>query len=219
MKLAMAAVLSVCMLAASCFAAAVAAEEVTEKQPVFLLCPHHERYGSWSLYLTLDKNDPSKPLSLGLEELVDKNSKDDGSYDKVIAAQNNPATERVDLGKLDAKAFGSGSLSVSKNNALNVTCTPDGDALKLMIDMRISADGHFIVGGSEANKRNIVLKYNKVLKKWNAYATVLEDKDGHNVVGAEPVMVTGLAFPVTGTGIYRIVAALPGGKAVLVYDK
>lgn len=219
MKLATALVLSVFMMATACFAATIAAEGATEKQAVFLLCPHHERYGSWSLFLTVDKSDPSKPLSLGLEELVDKNSKDEGSYEKVIAAQNNPATERVDLGKLDAKSFGAGSLSVAKNNALNVTCTPDGETLKLMIDMRISADGHFIVGGAEAAKRNIVLKYNQAMKKWAAYATALQDKDGRNVVSTDPVLVTGLNFPVTATGIYRISAIFIGGKGILVYDK
>ena len=218
MKLAMSAFLSVIVMATSCFAATVVAEEGTEKQPVFLLCPHHERYGSWSLYVTVNKSDPSKVLNLGLEELVEKNSKDDGGYEKVIDAQNNPATSRMDLGTLDAKSFGSGSLRVAKNNALNVTCTPVEKGLQLMIDMRITSDGHFVIGGPEVTHRNIVLMYNKETKKWHAFAIVLEDNLGQNKVGAEPLRVTGLAFKVTGTGIFRILAAVPGSH-VMVYDK
>lgn len=194
-----------------------AEDGASEKQPVFLLCPSHERYGSWSLYLNVDKNDPSKVLGLGLEELLNKNSKDEGGYEKVLDAQRNPSTPREEIGTLDAKSFGSGSIRVQKNEALTVTCTPAGADYSLMINMRISADGHFIIGGDASEKRSVVLKYNSALKKWSAYATVLLNEKGQNAVGALPLPISGLGFPVTGTGIYRIVAGVQGG-AVIVYD-
>ncbi len=212
-------VLASVILATACsFAPAFAADVATVNQPVFLLCPSHEHYGSWSLYLKVDKNDPSKVLALGLEELTNRNSKDDGGYEKVIEAQRNPETARQNIGTLEAASFGSGSIRVEKNNALSVTCTPKGSDYELMINMRISADGHFIIGGTESDKRNVILKYNAVEKKWAAYATVLANQEGQNVVGAQPLFLSGLAFPVTGTGIYRIVAGLMGGRAVIVYD-
>ncbi|MEI6233784.1 MAG: hypothetical protein WCT04_12070 [Planctomycetota bacterium] len=212
------ALLGVLMLVAACCPVVQAVDEKTENHPVFLLCPAHERYGSWSLYLKVDKNDPSKVLALGLEELKQHNSKDDGGYLKVLEAQANASTEREQIGTLDAASFGSGSLRVEKNNALNVTCTPAGKDFTLMVDMRISADGHFIIGGKESDRRNVVLKYDTVAKKWNAYATVLVNKDGVNAVGAEPLYVSGILFPVTGTGIFRISVALRGGNGVWVYD-
>lgn len=195
-----------------------AAEENTIKQPVFLLCPHKERYSAWSLSLVVEKGNPSKPVKMVLEKLSGKNGKDDG-YAKVLDAQRDPKTEREALASLDAASFSGGSLRVEQDNALTVTVAPDGENLKLNIDMRISAKGHFILGGNESDKRNVVLKYNKALKIWDAYATVLEDKDGTNAVTGEPLLITGLAFPVTGTGIYRIGAVLAGGSVVLVYDK
>ncbi len=222
MKRFLAVALCMFFLAGACFGAAVpavASEAATEKQPVFLMCPHKERYSAWSLSFVVDKKDPSKPLSLILEELSQKNSKDEGGYAKVLAAQADPATPRVQVATLDAKSFGSGALRVTENNALSVTCTPDGENYKLSIDMRVSADGHFIMGGQEASRRDIVLKFDKTAKKWKAYATALTDKNGRNVVGADPVQITGIAFPVTGTGIYRVAASLASGAGVIIYDK
>ena len=76
---------------------------------------------------------------------------------------------------------------------------------------------YFIIGGDASEKRSVVLKYNSALKKWSAYATVLLNEKGQNAVGALPLPISGLGFPVTGTGIYRIVAGVQGG-AVIVYD-
>lgn len=192
-------------------------EAATKKQPVFLLCPEHERYSSWSLYFTVDKKDPAKPLSLGLEELSQLNHKDTG-YTKVLEAQENPATPKTDLATLDAKSFATGSLKVEKNNALNVTVTPDGDTYKLMIDLRIEQEKRFAIGGKDA-KNNIVLKYNPALRAWGAYATSLYDHEGRNLVSGDPLRVTGLLFPVSSTAIVRIYAVLAGGKSVLIYDR
>src|SRR5258706_14657126 len=50
----------------------------TQKYPVLLLCPDHERYSSWSLYFLVNKKEPTKVLSLGLEELSQLNHKDTG---------------------------------------------------------------------------------------------------------------------------------------------
>ncbi|HLX61475.1 MAG TPA: hypothetical protein VKX17_09355 [Planctomycetota bacterium] len=206
---------------ANFFAAAIrAAEEAeTKKQPIFLMCPENERYSSWSIYATVDKKDPSKLLGIGLDELSNHNCADDGGYSKVVDVQGKSDAPAVNLGTLDAKSFGSGSLKVEKDNALNVTVTPDGDKYKLTIDLRIAADQHFIMGGSEAAKRNLVLMYNKGFKAWGAYATALEDDKGKNIITGEPVRVTGIKFPVKAAGIYTITAGLAGNQGVKIFDR
>ena len=199
---------------------ALCAEDATTlRQPIFLMCPHNEHYSAWSLALVVDKNTPSKPLKIILEKLNGKNGKDDG-YAKVYAAQRDAKTEREELASLDAKSFGSGALRVEKDNALKVTVTPEGENFNLMIDMRISAEGHFIIGGAESTRRNVILKYNKIFKTWEALATVLADKDGSNVIASpEGAPITGIDFKVTATGIFTIAAVLAGGNAIMVYDK
>src|SRR6185436_11319188 len=156
--------------------AAAAEEPTTKKQPVFLLCPDRERYSSWSLYFVVDKKDPKKVLSLGLEELSQHNKMDDKGYGKVLEAQENPSTPRVELGSLDAKSFGSGALKIEKNNALNVTLTPDGENFKLMIDLRIEQDKRFQMGGKDS-KHDLVLKYNPAFRAWGTYANTLSDHE------------------------------------------
>lgn len=196
-----------------------AEDAATLRQPIFLMCPHNEHYSAWSLALIVEKNCPSKPVRIVLEKLSGKNGKDDG-YAKVYEAQRDARTEREELASLDAKAFGRGALSVEKDHALKVTVTPEGENYNLMIDMRVSADGHFIIGGAESARRKVILKYNKIFKTWEALATVLADKDGSNVVAdAEGAPITGISFKVTATGIYTIAAVLAGGRAVMVYDK
>lgn len=218
MKKTIALALSLALSAVS-YAAEIKAQEVaTLKQPVFLLCPHKERYSALSLSMVVEKSDPSKPVKVVLEKLSGKNGKDDG-YVKVLAAQQDPKSEREEVASLEVAAFPTGSLRVDKDNALNISVTPDGKTYKLMIDMRIAAEGRFMIGGSDASKRTVILKYSKFLKAWEAYATVLEDKDGRNIAEGDPILITGLAFPVTATGIYRIGAVLAGGTSVLVYDK
>src|SRR5437868_14433857 len=88
-------------IAFSASAATPAAAEKGVKQPVFLLCPHAEGYSAWSLYVMVDEQDPQKILSLGLEKLSKKNSKD-SSYDDVVAAQSDPKVQRERIGSLDA---------------------------------------------------------------------------------------------------------------------
>src|SRR5438105_4174520 len=109
--------LSVSLVFASCAFASenaeqpvqAAAKPVLEKQPVFLFCPHKESAGAWSLYVVVDKNHPSKPLALGLEELTGKNSRD-LTYKGVLAAQKDPATPRNLIAQVEAKDFGAQKL-------------------------------------------------------------------------------------------------------------
>src|ERR1043165_4763878 len=193
------------------------AEAETKKQLGFLLCPDKEHYSSWSLCVTVDKKDPKKVLGICLAELTGLNQRDPG-YNKVLAAQDDPKTPRVELATLDAKSFGTGALKVEKNNALNVTVTPDGDNYKLMIDLRIEQEKRFSMGG-EKSPNNLLLKYNPAFRAWGVYATSLSDHTGKNLVSGEPVRVTGLVFPLSSTAIVRIYAALAGGKLVLIYDR
>src|ERR1039457_4919997 len=92
----------------------VKAQEELEKQPVFLFCPHSEQASAWSLYVLVNKENPSQPLALGLETLVGKNSRL-MPYESVLKAQKDPATPRESVAQLDARDFGSGRLEVKEN--------------------------------------------------------------------------------------------------------
>jgi len=192
------------------------------RQPVFLLCPHRERLSAWSLFLLVDKNDPSKVLSLGLEKLKKQNSKD-SSYAAVLAAQKDPKSERELIAMLDSKTFGTGVLEVQKDEALKVSVTPaDQGGLRLMISLRINLDERFVFGGAEQQKRDIVLRYDPAKRTWGAVAATLLDVKGNNALEsgrARPV--SGIVFPVGvgGTGITRIAAVLDGNDAIVLYDK
>ncbi len=191
------------------------ADETTDKQPVFVLCPHNEHYGSWSLYVTVDKSDPSKLKNFGVEELVDKNSKDNG-YQKVLEAQRDPKSARAKVAELDAKSLGSTALRVERDDALRITLTPEGDDYRVAISLRTTLSGRFEIGGTDARK--LLLTYNKAVRSWEVVAKSLADVKGRNVVNGAPLLMTGLAFKVTTTGIYRIVAAPIAGAPVLVMD-
>lgn len=206
------------MLFSSLLTTHALAEETPVKHPVFLLCPQKERSGAWSLSLVVEKSDPSKPLKLVLEQLNGKNAKDE-TYTKVLEAQSDPKAERDEIGSLDAKSFGSGTLSIKKDNALNITFTPEGDHYNLMIDMRITADQRFMIGGAESSKRNVIVKFSKAYKKWESQATVMQDATGKDLInGGSPMPMSGIVFPVTGTGIYTIHGVF-SGVAVQLYGK
>jgi hypothetical protein len=201
------------------FAPALQAAEEGIRQPVFLICPHREKYSAWSLFLTVDPQDPGKVLSLGLEKLKKQNSKD-SSFEAVLAAQKDPKTDREVLQTLSAKDFGSGMLEVQKDNALKVSVTPQSDgSLRLMVSIRISADGRFVIGGKESGKKDVVLRYNKDTKAWGAYAQTLVDTEGNNAAGAQPKAISGIVFPVKDTGIYRVVGVVDGGEAIVLLDR
>jgi hypothetical protein len=191
----------------------------TEKQAVFLICPKHKSYSAWSLYLIVDRDDPSKVRALGLEELRNKNASD-STYEDVLAAQNDPRTQRKNLGTLDVSRFGSGNINVSESDALHVSVSPVGSgALRLNMSMRISFDGRFEIGGKEENRRDVLFKYDPDKKSWFACADRLVDSSGRQTVDSGCLPLTGIVFPVTGTGIYRVIAATTNGDAVIVMDR
>jgi hypothetical protein len=189
------------------------------KQPIFLLCPHKERLSAWSLFLTVDKADPSKVVSLGLEKLKKQNSVD-SSYEAVLAAQNDSKTEREVLGTLAAKDFSSSSLEVQKDDALKVSVSSAGEgAYRLMVSLRISADLRFTIGGKEQEKRDVVLKFDKSSKKWQAVVQKLKDAEGNNLDAAAGKPMSGIAFPVISTGIYRVLGVIEGIDPVVLLDR
>jgi hypothetical protein len=205
------------ILACAVYGAGAAAEK-SVKQPVFVLCPHTEHYSAWSLYLTVDESDPRKVLSLGLEKLVRKNSKD-SSYDEVVAAQSDPKVEREQVASIDAKDFGSGQLNVAKDDALHVSLSPIKDGYTLMVSLRISADERFVIGGKDARKRDVALTYDAISKHWIAQVKQLRDDKGAAVNGAPGTTMTGIQFNVTGTGIYMVVGRLDTGDEVVLLDR
>ncbi len=191
-----------------------------DKQSVFLMCPKQKGYSAWSLYLNVDRNNPEKVLSLGLEELQGKNAQD-MTYDAVVAAQSDAKTKRKNLGTLDAAKFGSGTINVTDSDALHVSVAPAGkDALRLNLSMRVSFDGRFTVGGKEQSSKDILFKYDAAKKSWSAVADHLKDMtSGVDAASGGNLALTGIVFPVTGTGIYRVVAATPDGDGVVVMDR
>lgn len=191
----------------------------TTRQPVFLISPYKEKYSAWSLYIVTDKANPGKITTLGLEKLSKKNSKD-MDYEDVIKAQNDSKTEREELGTLDAKEFGSGKIEVKKDEALKVSISAESNGdYKLFVSMRIAADLRFEMGGKEENKRNLILHYDKAKNKWAAYVSKLEDQEKKPVVKGEMKEISGIEFPVTGTGIYEVYAHVDGIGRVFVYDR
>ena len=195
------------------------AAETTLKQSVFLICPHKEKYSAWSLFLMVDASDPAKGLSLGLEKLVKHNSKDT-PYEAVLEAQTNEKTEREQIGMLEAKDFNGGMIEVKKDNALKVSVSPASDGgLRLMLSMRINADQRFVIGGKEQSKRDVVFRYDREKKSWAACAVALVDAEGKKVAisGCKPM--SGIVFPVTGTGIYQIVASVDNTESIMLMDK
>lgn len=200
-------------------AAARAAEGI--KQPVFLICPHRKKYSSWSLSLTVDPADPRKVLALGLEELTRVNAEDlaPNGYDAALAAQRDPKTPRTLLGAMEAKDFAASELRIEKNNALHVGLAPLGPGeYRLYLSLRVEAEQRFIIGGKEKAKRDVVLRCDSATNTWAAYAVTLEDAAGKKVAAGTPMLITGICFPVTGTGIYRI-AGMVGGDLVLLMDR
>lgn len=189
-----------------------------EKQPVFLFCPHKEAVSSLSLYLLVDKNNPSKPVAMGLEELTGKNSKDQ-TYKGVLNAQKDPATQRNAIARIDAGDFGRRTLDVKENNMLSIGVNETKEGLKLTIDARIGLDQRFVVGGAEREKRDLILKYSSIYKCWQAIAPKLEDISGRNVVGRFAKTLTGIVFSASSTGVSRIAAVDEFGAPVLLLDK
>ena len=188
------------------------------KQPVFILCPHKAGYSAWMIYVETDREDPAKLKSVCLESLKKVNSIDH-RYEEIIDFVANPKTAREQLDKLPADRFSGGSLNINKNDALHISLTPIGNDYQLNLNMRVGATDHFIIGGKERAKRFIVLHYDPEEKLWSACATHLEDAEGKTVVksGYEPMY--GMYFPVTFTGIYRVVGVFKTGEAAILMDR
>lgn len=189
-----------------------------EKQYVFLICPHTESTSSWSLFIVVDKEHPSKALALGLEVLTGKNSKE-LTYRGVLAAQKDPATRRNEIGRLDAKQFSNSKLEVKENNLLSIKVEETAEGLKLVVDARISADGHFLIGGAEQQRRSLILNYSRIFKSWRTQALTLEATDGHNAVGKYRLTLTGIVFTAGTTTVHRICAVDEYENAILLLDQ
>ena len=211
----------VCAVAvAASFISVARAEQAAAgvRQPLFLLCPHTAHYSAWSLYLMVDDKDPKKILSLGLEKLKDKNSKDT-SYEDVVAAQADAKTSRENVASLDAKEFGHGELNVAKDDALHVSLTPAGDGFTLGVSLRISANDRFTIGGRAQGKQDVALKYDETAKTWSVQVKVLSDAKGKSIDGVAGQAMTGIVFPVTGTGIYTVLGVLKDGETFTLLER
>jgi hypothetical protein len=195
------------------------ASEQGLKQPVFLLSPHTAGYSSWSLYVIVADNDHSKVLSLGLETLVQRNSKT-SPYEQVLAAQHNPRTKREFVTALDARDFTTKQLIIDKDNALHVSLAPQADgSFALMLSARVSLDGRFLIGGAEQAQRDLVLTYDALSKAWQVTAKTLHDYRNINIPGASGRTMSGLVFPVTGTGIYMVLGVWDNGAVEVLMDR
>jgi hypothetical protein len=192
-----------------------------EHYPIFLMCPHKHKFSAWSIFVIADKGDPKNISGIGLEKLNGKNSEDlaPNGYENCLAAQMDSKTQRETLGTLDAKDFGKGEIKVEKDDALHVGVTKvDDQTYRLQISMRCTSDKRFNVGGKDQKKRDILIKYDAGKKSWGACAQTLVDNEGQNAAAGGCAPITGITFPVIGTGIYRIVAVLGDGNPVLLVD-
>jgi len=196
----------------------VLAQQAAEKQPVFLLCPHNKGYDAWSLYLEVSAEDPQKVLRLGLEKLRNVNLAE-MTYATALAAQADPKVAREALGVLQAADFDGGMLKVERNKALNVSLQPGEDGTRhLMISLRVAGAERFTIGGDARKKRDVALKYDAQSKKWRAVVALLTDSEDQKRPDAVGKPITGLAFPVRGSGIYLINGDVDA-KAITLLDR
>ena len=195
------------------------ASEDTTKQPIFLLCPHNIGQDAWSLYFTVDGNDHSKILALGLEKLIKQNSKD-SSYREVIRAQSDPKVKREPITELNAKDFETLQLNVDKDNVLHASLARQTDgSMELMISMRVSLSGRFIIGGEALSKRNLVVHYDPIRTEWLVKAKTLHDYKDVKIADAPGRIMSGLIFPITHTGVYMVMGVWDNGDAVILMDR
>jgi hypothetical protein len=200
-------------------ASAQAADAPGVKQAVFLLCPHTSKYSAWSLYLMVDPADPKKILSLGLEKLKQQNSKD-SSYDAVVAASKDSKTPRELVASMDAKDFGSRQLRVEKDDALHVGISPEKDGTYLLsVSMRVSADERFSIGDNGKNRTKVLLTYDAGSKNWEAKAKDVFDNKGAKVDAVSNSHMTGILFPVSGTGIEVVAGMFDNSDGVTMMDR
>ena len=195
-----------------------AAEKIV-KQPVFLLCPHAAKSDAWSLYLLVDENDHSKVLAAGIDELANQNSKD-SSYAAVLAAQYDPKVKHSSLTTAVATDFGSKEMVVKEDDALHVSLTLRSDGIvDLMLSMRTGLFSRFIIGGEDKGRRDVILAYDTTAKSWYAEARALSDNKGVQIPEVSGKKMTGIVFPVTGTGIYKIMGVFENGDYVCLVDQ
>lgn len=201
------------------FTVAVSGAAEAAKQPVFLLCPHTENFSAWSLFLDVDPNDPSKIRRLVLEELSNMNSKE-ASYEKVQAAQRSSDGKREQIAELSAEDFGRKELRVNRNDALHVALESiDNQTYRMNLSLRVGMSDRFVIGGKNRKKNNVILRFNNESKMWGAFADVLTDPDGKNILKSGEIGITGVNFPVASTGIYTIVGVLQDSTAVKLLDR
>jgi hypothetical protein len=214
------ALILVAIIVLSPLGAAAFAAENGLKQPIFLLCPHNTKHDAWSLFFTVDKDDHSQILSLGLEKLIKQNSKD-SSYREVIAAQYDPKVKRELITQLDAKDFATLQLNVDKDNALHVSLVRQTDgSMELVASMRVSLSGRFAIGGKEAQaKRDLVVHYDPIRALWLVKAKTLHDYMDVNIADAPGRVMSGMVFPITGTGVYLVLGVWDNGDAVILMDR
>lgn len=190
------------------------------KQPIFVMCPHKKKYSAWSVYVVADPSSPGKIASLGLDKLKGQNSEDNPSgFDGVWKAQFEAGTERENLGKLDASEFGKGRIEIEKDDALKLSMEPgEGGDYKLIISMRCTSDKRFEVGGKHSKTREFVVKFDKAENKFYTQAVRVKSINDDELISPPGAPILGITFPVTGTGIYRIIGILKNGEQVLFID-
>ncbi len=191
---------------------------VTEKQNVFVFCPHAEGRGAWSLFVIVDKNNPSKALAVGLDELPGKNSKE-LTYKGVLSAQKDNSTPRNEIGRIEAKDFATGSLDVKENNLLSIKIAESKEGLRLTVDARVSLDDRFVVGGPNDSHGVLTLQYSSVYRCWQIKAQKLDNTDGRNVVGKYAMTLSGIVFNAGSTRVSRICAIDEFGSPFILMDR
>lgn len=187
-----------------------------QKINLLLICPHNTGKSSYSVYVIIDKNSPDKLLSVGLEELKNKNSFDN-KYEEVINAQfdDNFFKEKIDqisINDINEK-------EINFKDILKFKLSKNDNGYTIHIDSKVSVDKNFIVGGKEINKRNITIEYSTVCNKWQMCTKCFCDNNNKDFTNGISKIITGLRYSAGQTKVSKIILVDNLQTGYLIYDR
>jgi hypothetical protein len=189
-------------------------------QPIFVLYPVDSKIDAWSVFVDVDQNESSKILQIGVERLVDLNSKTLGpeSYEKVLAAQNDAKTPREQIAVLAIDALEIGELNANKQYNLSLSCVRiRDDTYRLLMRFGWGIRKPYVIGGKNQDRDDIQIKYNQETKTWTAYAVKLRNSEGNQIAEKGTKVISGFLFPTKSIpGLVRLIGVVDGEPFLLV---
>jgi hypothetical protein len=204
-------------LAISAFSSATSLLAETEKQHIFLVCPHEMGASAMSIYFEVDSTDPAKIVTFGLEKLVGVNSKDLGPDDaaaKAFAAQSDNKTKREVVASIAPQDFGKAELADKPELSIRVALIPqDGGKYRLWLRLGYGLRKPFYIGGKKQDTDDILIQFNLKSKKWEAVIGKLKDCSKEQVVLEK---LPGVFFVKDDLGITRVTGVANEDYVVLL---